>query len=157
LVKFEFSRSLGCVRLVCYFTLDYARLMYHVLRGLDMDGQNSLSLTSQSLLYLFVNVLYNWTLFMMLNTFWKQWSRVVTLCNELLYIISFDLYTLSMTLYYATEHNLSVSHFLYIWSLFLLLNTFLHEWSRLVMLCNELIYIISFDLYTVSMTLFDAT
>jgi hypothetical protein len=38
-----------------------------------------------------------------------------------------------------------------------LLNTFLHESSRLITLCNELLRIISFDLYTVSMTLFDAT
>jgi hypothetical protein len=52
----------------------------------------------------------------------------------------------------ATENNLSFSHFRYIWTLLLLLNTILHEWSRLVTLCNELLCIICFDLYTVSKT-----
>jgi hypothetical protein len=74
----------------------------------------------------------------------------VTLCYVLLYIINFDLYTFSITLFDATEHILSVSHFRYIWTLFLLLNTFWHEWLRLVTPRNELLYIISFDLYTVS-------
>jgi hypothetical protein len=92
-----------------------------------------------------------------MNTFWLEWSGIVTLCNELFYITSFDLYILSMTLLDVTEHNLSDSLFRYIWTLFLLLNTFWHEWSRLVKHCNELVYIISFDMYTVSMTLFDAT
>jgi hypothetical protein len=137
--------------------LGYARLMQNMLRGFAMDGHNSLSLTSLSLLYRFVNVLYIWTLYLLLNTFWQERSRLVRLCNELLYIISFDLYTLSMTLLDATEHYISVSYILYIWTLFLMLNTFWHEWSRLVTLCNELLYIISFDLYTVSKTFFDAT
>jgi hypothetical protein len=39
----------------------------------------------------------------------------------------------------------------------LVLNTFLHEWSRLVSFCNELLYIISFGLYNVSVILFGAT
>jgi hypothetical protein len=77
--------------------------------------------------------------------------------NELLYIISFEPYNLSKTLFHATEDNLSVSHFRFIWTLFLLLNTFWDEWSRLVAPWNELLYIISFDLYTVSKTLFDVT
>jgi hypothetical protein len=51
-------------------------------------------------------------------------SRLVTRCNELLYIISFDLHTPSMTPFDATEHNLLVSHLRFIWTLFLLLNTF---------------------------------
>jgi hypothetical protein len=38
--------------------------------------------------------------------------------NELLYIISFDLYTLSKTLFHAKADNLSVSHFCYIWTIF---------------------------------------
>jgi hypothetical protein len=76
--------------------------------------------------------------------------------NELHYIISFNLYTLSKTLFHATEDNLPVSHFRYIWTLFLLLNTFWHEWLRLVAPWNELLYIISFDLYTVSKAFFDA-
>jgi hypothetical protein len=62
-----------------------------------------------------------------------------------------------MTLFDATEHNLSVTHFRYIQILLLLLNMFLLEWSHLVTPRNELLYIISFDLYTVSMTFFDTT
>jgi hypothetical protein len=77
--------------------------------------------------------------------------------NEFLYIISFDLYTLSKNLFHATEYKLSVSHFRYIWTLFLLLNTFWHERSRLVAPWNELLYIISFNLYTVPKTLFWCT
>jgi hypothetical protein len=79
-------------------------------------------------------------------------SRLVRLCKQFLYIISFDEYTVSKTLFDATEPNLSVSHFRYIWTLFLLLNTFWHEWSRLVTPCNDFLYIISFDVYTVSKT-----
>jgi hypothetical protein len=122
-----------------------------------MDDHNLLSLTSISLLYHFVNVLYNWIIFLLLNTFWQEWPRLVTLCNELPYIISFDLYSLSMTLIDANEHNISVSHFLYICALFLLLYSFIHERSRLVTICNVLLYIINFELYTVSMTLFEYT
>jgi hypothetical protein len=44
-----------------------------------------------------------------------------------------------------------------IWTLFLLLYTFCHELTRLLTLCHELINILGFDLYTVSMTLVDAT
>jgi hypothetical protein len=54
------------------------------------------------------------------------------------------------------SNKLAVSHALYIWNLFLLLNTFLHEWTRLETFWSELLYIICFDQYTVSMTLFDA-
>jgi hypothetical protein len=86
-------------------------------------------------------------------------KRMVTPSNPLkeeLYIISFELYTLSKTLFHVTEHNHSVSHFRYIWTLFLLLNTFWQEWSRLVTTRNELLYIISFEPQTVSKTFFDA-
>jgi hypothetical protein len=124
---------------------------------LFMDSHNSLSLTTLSLLYRFAKVLNIWNLFILMNTFWLEWSGIVKLCNELLYITSFDLYTLSMTLFDATEHNPSDSLFRYIWTLFLVLNTFWHERSRLVKHWNELVYIISFDMCTVSMTLFDAT
>jgi hypothetical protein len=55
-----------------------------------------------------------------------------TLCNEILYSICFDLYTVSMTLYDANKFNLTVTQVLYMWTLFLLLKTFLHEWSRLI-------------------------
>jgi hypothetical protein len=41
--------------------------------------------------------------------------------------------------------------------LFLLLNTFWHALSRIIALCNELIYKVGFDLYNVYMTRFDAT
>jgi hypothetical protein len=67
-----------------------------------MDGHDSYTLTSLSLLYRFVNVLYVRTLFLLLNTFCHAWSRLVTLCHELLYILGFDLYTVSMTLVDAT-------------------------------------------------------
>jgi hypothetical protein len=82
--------------------LGYARLMYLMLRGLVMDDHASLTLTSLSLYYRFVNVLYIWRLFVLLNTFCHAWSRLVTLCHELLYVLGFDLYTVSMTLVYAT-------------------------------------------------------
>jgi hypothetical protein len=96
-------------------------------------------------------------LIILLNTFCNEWSRIVRLCKEFLCIISFHVYTVSKTLFDATEHNLSFSHFRFIWTIFLLLNTFWHEWSRLVTPCNELLYIISFEEYTVSKTFFDAT
>jgi hypothetical protein len=43
---------------------------------------------------------------------------MVTRCNELLYIISFDLYTVSKTFFEATQHSLTVSHDLFIWTQF---------------------------------------
>jgi hypothetical protein len=44
-------------------------LMQNMLRGFAMDDHNSLSLTSLSLLYSFVNVLYISTLYLLLNAF----------------------------------------------------------------------------------------
>jgi hypothetical protein len=76
--------------------------MYIMLRGLVMEDHNSLSLTSLSLQYRFANVPTIWTLFLLLNTFWHDWSDLVTLCNELRYITSFDFYTVSMTFFDAT-------------------------------------------------------
>jgi hypothetical protein len=67
-----------------------------------MDGHASLTLSSLSLLYRFFNVLYIWILFLLLNTFCYAWSRLVTLCHELLFILGFDLYTVSMTFVDAT-------------------------------------------------------
>jgi hypothetical protein len=46
---------------------------------------------------------------------------------------------------------------LYMPTLFLLLKAFCHALSRLIALCHELLYILGLDLYTVSMTLVDAT
>jgi hypothetical protein len=69
----------------------------------------------------------------------------------------YNLYTMSKTFFDAPYHNLTVSQVLYIRILFLLLNTIVQVWSRLISFCNELLYIISFDLYTVSMSLSDAT
>jgi len=46
------------------------------------------------------------------------------------------------------------------WTLFLQLNTFFtqgYAWLRLVTLCHLLLYFLGIDLYTVSMTLVDAT
>jgi hypothetical protein len=62
-----------------------------------------------------------------------------------------------MTLFESTEHNVTFSHVLYIWTLFLLLSSFLQEWSRILKLCIELLYKVSFNLYAVYMTRFDAT
>jgi hypothetical protein len=70
--------------------------------GFFMDGYTSLTLTSLSLFYSLVNVLYIWTLFLLLNAFCHACSRLVALCQELLYILGFDLYTVSMTLVDAT-------------------------------------------------------
>jgi len=61
--------------------------------GFFMDVHTYLPLTSLSLLHRLVNVLYLWTLFLLLNTFCHDCSRLVTLCHELLYFIGFDLYT----------------------------------------------------------------
>jgi hypothetical protein len=61
-----------------------------------------------------------------------------------------------MTLFDATEQNVSVSHFRYIWTLFLMLNMFCHEWSRIVRLCNDLLYKVDINLNTVYMTRFEA-
>jgi hypothetical protein len=66
--------------------------------GLVMDDHTFLTLTSLSLLYRLVNVLYIWTLYLLLNTFCNASSRLVTLCQDLLYIRGFDLYTVCMTL-----------------------------------------------------------
>jgi hypothetical protein len=49
---------------------------------------------------------------------------MVTTSNEFIYIISFYVYTVSKTFFHADELNLTVIHVLYIWTLFLLLNTF---------------------------------
>jgi hypothetical protein len=57
-----------------------------------MDGHDSLTLTSLSLSYHFVNVVYVRSLFLLLNTFWHTWPLLVRLCHELLYILGFDLY-----------------------------------------------------------------
>jgi hypothetical protein len=70
--------------------------------GWIMDSDASLTLTSLSLLYRFVNVPYMWTLFLLLNTCCQARSRLVSLCHELLYILGFELYTLSRTLVDAT-------------------------------------------------------
>jgi hypothetical protein len=84
--------------------------MYLMLLGLDMEGHDSLTLTSLSLLLRYINVLCMWTLFLLLNTFCHTWSRLVTLCHELLYTLGFEMNTLSITLVYATQHNLTVDH-----------------------------------------------
>jgi hypothetical protein len=70
--------------------------------GLIMDVHDSLTFTFLSLLYRFVNVLYVRTLILLLNTFCHAWSRLITLCHELHFILGFDLYTVSMTLVDAT-------------------------------------------------------
>jgi hypothetical protein len=77
-------------------------LVHLMLRVLIMDGHNSLRLTSLSLLYRLVNLIYIWNLFLLLKKFWHEWSRLVTHWYKLLYIISFDMYTVSMILFDAT-------------------------------------------------------
>jgi hypothetical protein len=69
-----------------------------MLRGLVMHGYASLTWTSLTLLYIYVNVLFMWNLFLLLYTFCNAWSRLDTLCHELPYILGFDLYTAFMTL-----------------------------------------------------------
>jgi hypothetical protein len=73
-----------------------------MMRGLVIDRHTSLSFTSLSLLYRFVNVLYIKSLYLLLNTFCCAWLRLVPLSYELLYILGFDMYTDSMTLVDAT-------------------------------------------------------
>jgi hypothetical protein len=79
--------------------LGYGMLIYHIFCSFVMHGHASLNLTSLSLLYRFVNVLCISTLFLLLNTFCHEWSRLVKLCHELL---GFDLYTVSVILVDAT-------------------------------------------------------
>jgi hypothetical protein len=73
-----------------------------MLRKLVMDVRSSLSLNPLSLLCHFANVLYLWALCLLLKTFLQERSDIVTLCNELLYIIIFAFYTVCMTLFDAT-------------------------------------------------------
>jgi hypothetical protein len=75
---------------------------------------DSINIISQLLLYLFVNILQIRSLLLLLNTFWQETSRLVTLCYDLLYINNFDLYTVSMTLFESTEHHVKCCHFIYI-------------------------------------------
>jgi hypothetical protein len=130
--------------------------MYRMLCGLVMDGHDPLTLTSLSLLYRFVNVLYFWTLFLLLNTYYNVWSRLVTLCDELLFILGMDLYTVSMLLVDATYHFQRFSrqitlgnHFGLLCQVkllqimlcqFLLLETFCHAWSYLISLLRITLY-----------------
>jgi hypothetical protein len=72
--------------------------MYLMLRGLFTDDLDPYTFISLSLLYGFVKFLYVRTLFLLLNTFFHAWSRLVTLCHGLLYIVGFDLYNVSITL-----------------------------------------------------------
>jgi hypothetical protein len=65
--------------------------------GLVMDIQTYFTLTSLSLLHCLENVLYMLTLFLLLNTFCHASSGLVRLCQELLNILGFDLFTVSMT------------------------------------------------------------
>jgi hypothetical protein len=62
-----------------------------------------------------------------------------------------------MTLFESSDHKRHMfSRYLYLDSNFSAEHVF-HEWSRLVTFCNELLYIISFGLYKVSVILFGAT
>jgi hypothetical protein len=72
--------------------------MYRMLCVLFVDGLDPLTLNSLSLLYRFVNFPNVRSLFLILNTFCHAWSRLVTLCHELHYILGFDLYAVSMNL-----------------------------------------------------------
>jgi hypothetical protein len=67
-----------------------------------MDGHDPLTLTSLSLEYRFLNVLYIWSPFLPLNSFCYAWSLIVTLCHELHYILVYDLYAYCMSLVDAT-------------------------------------------------------
>jgi hypothetical protein len=54
--------------------LRYGRIMYIMLRGMVIDGHDSLNLTPLSLVYRFVNILYIWSIFLLLNTFFLPFS-----------------------------------------------------------------------------------
>jgi hypothetical protein len=101
---------------LCLVMLCHDRLMNLMLHGLIMDGHNSLNFKSLSLVCLFVNILYIWTII----TAEHVLTRMITTNNafyELVYIINFDLYTVSMILFVTTEHNVTISHVIYIWTL----------------------------------------
>jgi hypothetical protein len=131
--------------------------MYLMLHGLVMDGQNSLKFTSLLLLYIFVNIIYIWTLFLLLNTFWQEWSGLITLFTNYSLL---SILTSKPSLWLFLNQPNTTSHILTLFKsgiLFLLLNTFWHELSRLVTPCNKCLYNISFDVYTASKTFFDAS
>jgi hypothetical protein len=69
-----------------------------------------------------------------------EWSRFVMLCNEILYIIGFYLYTFSMSLFDATYHNLKFSHIIYMFSIF----TAEHILRRIISDSNDLKRITSY-------------
>jgi hypothetical protein len=77
-------------------------IMYLMLRGFVIDDHASITLTSLSLFHRFVYVLYIRTLFLLLNASCCACLRQVTLLYELLYILGFEMYTVSMTLVDAT-------------------------------------------------------
>jgi hypothetical protein len=119
--------------------LGYVRLMYLMLRGLIMDGHNSLNLTSLSLLYRFVNILYIWTLFLLLITFWHEWSGLVTLCNK---YSTLPVLTFIPSLWLYLMHPNTISQFLtfftsglnfYCWTRF---DTNVHALLRLLTNCS---------------------
>jgi hypothetical protein len=95
---------------LCYVKFGYSGIIYLMLLGIVIGGHASLTLTSVSLLYCFVNVLNIWSLFFLLNMFCHAQSHLVTHCYELICILCFDLYTVCMNLVDATKHNRRVSH-----------------------------------------------
>jgi hypothetical protein len=105
-----------------------------MLRRLVMDGHNSLSSTSLSLQYRFVNILYICTLFLLLNTFCHELTGIVTLCNELLYNISFDMYTVTKRFFDATNTISQFSRSFHMVSIF----TVEHILTRMVTSNNAL-------------------
>jgi hypothetical protein len=131
--------------------------MYIMMRGLVIDGHNSFSLTSLSLLYRFANVLHIWALFLLLNTFWDERWDIVTVCNELLYITRVGIYTVSKESFWYNETQSVFLTFFYIWTKFLLLSTFWIELPRYITLCNDLLFKVGFNLNNVYMTRFDVT
>jgi hypothetical protein len=119
-------------------------------------------------------IVYIWTAEHVLTGMVTTSNAFVTnysLCNELLYIINSDLYTVSMTLFGSTEHNVTCALVIYIWTLILWHSfsrslhldsvfTVEHVLTRMVthfILCNDLLYKICFDLYAVYVTRFVAT
>jgi hypothetical protein len=80
-----------------------------MLCGLLMHGHDSLTLNSLLLLYCFANVLYMLSLFLLLNSFYNTLTRLITICHELLYILSFYLYTVCMILVDAIYQNVTLS------------------------------------------------
>jgi hypothetical protein len=104
---------LGLVKMhqfrLCYVKFGYSGIIYLMLLGIVIFGHPSLTLTSLSLLYRFVNVLYIWTPFL---TGEHVLSRLVTPSNALSRIILYSRFWPVYRFYDSCWFNLSQTEFL---------------------------------------------